>query len=151
MSSLDNQTFECRWGTSGLLLALYGALCFLAIAGLLILPVPPWLTLVGILLCLLHAVWAIPLHILLCRGSSWLGLRHDQSGWSLWSQRTGWQPVQLRPDSIALPLVVILRFKATGNWFARGVCIPRGAMSPDQHRQLRLRLKFSRRRWAAPE
>jgi toxin CptA len=123
----------------------------LAVAALLVLPVPFWLRLLGLLLCLLHAVWVIPSRILLSRGSSWLGLRHDQHGWSLWNRRAGWQPVQLRPDSIALPLVVVLRFKVPGRWFTRGVCIPCGAMPADQHRRLRLRLKFTRRRWAAPE
>jgi toxin CptA len=130
---------------------LYIVVLLLAIATLGMLPVPFWLQLLGVLLCMLHAAWTIPLHILFSRGSSWLGLRHDQNGWSLWSRRSGWEPVQLRPDSIALPLVVVLRFKRQGDWLTRGVCIPRGAMPVDQHRRLRLRLKFSRRRWAAPE
>ena len=33
----------------------------------------------------------------------------------------------------------------------RAVCIPGAALAPDQHRRLRVRLKFSRRRWLAPE
>lgn len=151
MSNPSNQTFECRWQASGLLLTLYVSVLLLAVATLLVLPVPLWLQAFGVLLCLSHAVWAIPSHILLSRSSSWLGLRHDLQGWSLWSRRDGWQPVQLRPDSIALPLAVILRFKVPGDRFARGLCIPRGTMPVDQHRRLRLRLKFSRRRWAAPE
>nr|WP_254621551.1 protein YgfX [Stutzerimonas stutzeri] len=143
--------FECRWAASGLLLVLYLAVWVLALGALLVLPVPFWFRLLAVSLCLLHAVWVIPSCILLSRDSSWLGLRHDQQGWALWSRRAGWQPVQLLPDSLALPLVVILRFRDQGDWLARGVCIPRGAMPPDEHRRLRLRLKFSRRRWAAPE
>ncbi len=134
-----------------MLLALYIAVLSLAIVTLLVMPVPFWLWGLGLLLCLLHAAWIVPSHILLTRDSSWLGLRHDQQGWSLWSRRSGWQPVQLRPDSIALPLVVVLRFKVPGDWFVRSVCIPRDAMLQAQHRRLRVRLKFSRRRWAAPE
>ncbi|MCQ4310245.1 hypothetical protein NA645_19835 [Pseudomonas stutzeri] len=151
MSSPSSQLFECRWQRSGVLLALYIAVLSLAIVTLLVMPVPFWLWVLGLLLCLLHAAWIVPSHILLTRDSSWLGLRHDQQGWSLWSRRSGWQPVQLRPDSIALPLVVVLRFKVPGDWFVRSVCIPRDAMLQAQHRRLRVRLKFSRRRWAAPE
>ncbi|KJH83506.1 hypothetical protein MCB86_10305 [Pseudomonas sp. KSR10] len=150
MSNPSNQIFECRWQASGLLLTLYVAILLLAAAVLLVLPVPLWLQVLGLLICLLHAVWAIPSHITLSRSSSWLGLRHDQLGWSLWNRRDGWQSIQLRPDSLALPSAVILRFKLPGDRFARGLCIPRGAMSADLHRRLRLRLKFSRRRWAAP-
>ncbi len=151
MSSPSNLLFECRWQASGALLALYAAVLLLAIVTLLVMPVPLWLWVPGLLLCLLHAAWVVPSHILLTRDGSWRGLRHDRQGWSLWSRRTGWQPIQLRPDSIALPLAVVLRFKAPGDWFVRGVCIPRDAMSQEQHRRLRVRLKFSRRRWAAPE
>ncbi|WP_019342231.1 protein YgfX [Stutzerimonas stutzeri] len=150
MSSQSSQAFECRWRASGLLLALYLLTLLLAVITLFFLPVPLWLLMFGLSLCLLHAAWTIPSRVLLCRGRSWRGLRHDQQGWSLWSQAGGWQPVQLLPDSIALPLVVVLRFKRPGDWFAQGVCIPHGAMAPEQHRRLRLRLKFSRRRWAAP-
>lgn len=134
-----------------MLLVLYIAVLSLAIVTLLVMPVPFWLWVLGLLLYLLHAAWIVPSHILLTRDSSWLGLRHDQQGWSLWSRRAGWQPVQLRPDSIALPLVVVLRFKVLGEGFVRSVCIPRDAMLQEQHRRLRVRLKFSRRRWAAPE
>jgi toxin CptA len=150
VSSQNSQAFECRWRASGPLLALYVLILLLALITLLILPVPFWLCVFGLLLCVLHAAWAIPSHVLLFRGSSWLGLRHDQQGWSLWCRESGWQPVQLLPDSIALPLVVVLRFRLPGDWFARGLCIPQGAMAPEQHRRLRLRLKFSRRRWAVP-
>lgn len=134
-----------------MLLALYAAVLLLAIVTLLVMPAPLWLWVPGLLLCLLHATWVVPTHILLARDASWRGLRHDQQGWSLWSRRTGWQPVQLRPDSIALPPAVVLRFTAPGDWFVRSVCISRDAMSQEQHRRLRVRLKFSRRRWAAPE
>lgn len=151
MSNPSSRTFECRWRGSAPLLALYVSVLLLAIVTLLVLPVPLWLQVTGLLLCLLHAAWVVPSRILLWRDSSWRGMRHDRHGWSLWSRRLGWQPIQLLPDSLALPLVVVLRFKVPGEWFARGLCIPRGAMSVEQHRRLRLRLKFSRRRWAAPE
>lgn len=151
MSSPDSQLFECHWQASRLLLVLYLAVLALAVITLLMVPVPQWLQTLGLLLCLLQAAWVIPSRILLSADSSWRGLRRDQLGWSLWSRRGGWQPVQLRPDSLALPLMVVLRFRLPGQWFARGLCIARDSMPPEQHRRLRVRLKFSRRRWVAPE
>ncbi|SOB50068.1 conserved hypothetical protein [Pseudomonas lundensis] len=59
--------------------------------------------------------------------------------------------MQLRRDSMALPMLVIVRFSRRGERRVRAVCIPRDALAPDQHRRLRVRLKFSRRRWLAPE
>ncbi|MBE7928850.1 MULTISPECIES: protein YgfX [Pseudomonadaceae] len=151
MSSPNNQQFECHWQASRLLLALYLAVLTLVVFTLLAVPVPQWLQALGLLLCLLHALWVIPSRILLSGDWSWRGLRRDHLGWSLWNRRSGWVPVQLRPDSLALPVMVVLRFKVPGQWFARCVCIARDAMPPEQHRRLRVRLKFSRRRWAAPE
>jgi toxin CptA len=45
---------------------------------------------------------------------------------------------------------VVLRFRLPGERLGRGLCIPRDALPRELHRRLRLRLKFSRRRWAAP-
>ncbi|MCJ0974940.1 hypothetical protein MST27_16320 [Pseudomonas sp. PS1] len=151
MSSHTDSTFECRWRASRSLLAGYLVVQGLAIGCLLGLPVPLWIAAVGLALCFGHACWSLPRHILLTHDTAWVGLRHDQSGWALWSQRTGWQPIQLRPDSLALPSAVILSYRLPGERFARGCCIPKGALASDQHRRLRVRLKYSRRRWAAPE
>ncbi|MCQ4315201.1 hypothetical protein EA797_12025 [Stutzerimonas zhaodongensis] len=151
MSSPSNPSFECSWQASGLLLSLYLAALVLACFTLVVLPIPTWAQVIVLIMCLLHAIWVIPGSILLSRRSSWRALRHAEQGWSLWSRRTGWQPVQLRPDSLALPMVVILRYRMPGDRFSRGICIPRGAMPAEQHRRLRLRLKFSRHRWAEPE
>lgn len=151
MSSPNNPPFECRWQASGLLLALYLSVQGLAVAGLLLSATPRLLQCLGLLFCLIHAGWVVPRHILLSTQGAWQRLRHDESGWALWNQREGWQPIQLRPDSLALPVAVILRFRRPGQWFSRGLCVPHGALPGDQHRRLRVRLKFSRDRWAAPE
>ena len=151
MSNPSNPLFECSWQASGPLLSLYLAVLSLVYVTLLLIPAPLWFKASLFIFGLLHAVWVIPTHILLSRRSSCRALRHEEHGWSLWTRGSGWQPVQLRPDSIALPLVVILHYRVSGSWLARAICIPRGAMSADQHRRLRLRLKFSRRRWAEPE
>ncbi|WP_313085284.1 protein YgfX [Pseudomonas sp.] len=151
MSSPSSQTFECRWQPSILLSALYLAILLTAIGLLFALPLASWLRLCALSLCLGHAAWVLPTRILLLSQTSWRGLRHQPQGWSLWNPADGWQPVQLRPDCIALPWVVVLRFRRPGQWFVRSLCLVRGALPASQHRRLRLRLKFSRRRWAAPE
>lgn len=87
----------------------------------------------------------------LLRGSrAFRGLRHDEQGWQLWSAGSGWQAVQLRPDSLALPWLIVLRVRLPGRWRIFGCCIPADALGADSHRRLRVRLRFSRRRWAAP-
>jgi toxin CptA len=149
VSSPSNPPFECRWRPSRALFTLYLAVLALAIGNLLVLPAPAWLKSLGLAGCMLHAAWVLPQRILLLGDRAWRGLRHDENGWQLWNRRDGWQPVQLRPDSMALPLAVMLRFRQPGQWFARGLCLPRDTMPAEQHRRLRLRLKFSRRRWAA--
>jgi toxin CptA len=128
----------------------------LALISISLLYIPFWAKAVGVLLCVLHAVRHLHRSILLNTPDAFTALRRDSGGWQLWSQRSGWQPVQLRRDSMALPPLVLLRFRlAKGPWLARrwvrSLCIPADAMAPDAHRRLRLRLKFSRRRWAAPE
>jgi toxin CptA len=107
--------------------------------------------LLGVVLCVAHGAWLLPRQILLTHPQAFCGLRRDADGWQLWNQADGWQPVQLRPDSLALPLIVVLRFRLRGERRVRSICVPRDAQAADLHRRLRVRLKFSRRRWAAPE
>ena len=151
MSSRSNPPFECHWQASRLLLGLYLLVQGLALAGIglsaapLSLKVPLWMFGVA------HAAWVLPRSILLSSPAAWRGLRHDDGGWSLWSKRTGWQPIHLRPDSLALPAAVVLRFRLPGQRLTRGICIARDALPAGEHRRLRVRLKFSRNRWAAAE
>lgn len=122
-----------------------------ALCSLFALSIPLWGSLLGVLVCLGHAAWVLPRQILLNHPKAFRGLRRDADGWQLWNQADGWQPVQLRPDSLALPLIVVLRFRLRGERRVRSICVPRDAQAADLHRRLRVRLKFSRRRWAAPE
>jgi toxin CptA len=154
--SSRSERFECRWQPSRALLTAYLVAQVLALASGVLLSIPLWAKAVCVLLCALHAARCVGQCILLDRPQSPTGLRRDSSGWALWSEEGGWQPVQLRPDSLALAQVIVLRFKlCTGRWpdrlWVRTLCIPADAMAPDSHRRLRLRLKFSRRRWAVPE
>lgn len=147
MSSPSN-TFECRWQASRLLLAAYLLAQLFALGALLVVDLS--FASLGILLCVAHAAWVLPRFILLTHRSSVRGLRRDEDGWQLFSDERGWHSVQMRPDSLALPLVVVLRYRLPGQWWVRSVCVPKDAQAADTHRRLRTRLKFSRRRWSAP-
>ncbi len=107
--------FECRWHASRQLLAAYLLAQLFALGSLYLLAIPLWASLLGAFCCLLHAVWALPRQILLTHAQAFRGLRRDADGWQLWSRAAGWQAVQLRPDSIALPLVVLLRVRLRGS------------------------------------
>ena len=150
MSSPSNR-FECRWHACGQLLAAYLAAQLLALIAICLLSIPAWARLLGALLCLAHGAWVLPRHVRLTHPGAMTRLRHDADGWQLWSRDKGWQAVQLRRDSLALPLLVLVRYRLAGERRVRAVCIPGAALAPDQHRRLRVRLKFSRRRWLAPE
>lgn len=150
MSSPSN-TFECRWHASRQLLAAYLLAQAFALGALFLLSIPLWASLLGAFACLLHGIWVLPRQILLSHPKGFRGLRRDADGWQVWNQADGWQAAQLRPDSLALPLIVLLRFRLRGEWRVRSICVPRDSQAADLHRRLRVRLKFSRRRWAAPE
>ncbi|MBP5966179.1 MULTISPECIES: protein YgfX [Pseudomonas] len=146
-----SNTSECRWHASRQLLAAYLLAQAFALGALFVLSIPLWASLLGAFVCLLHGFWVLPRQILLSHPKAMRGLRRDGDGWQLWNQADGWQAVQLRPDSLALPLIVVLRFRLRGEWRVRSICVPRDSQATDLHRRLRVRLKFSRRRWAAPE
>ena len=146
-----SNAFECRWHASRQLLAVYLLAQLSALGALVLLSIPVWATVLGICACLAHGAWILPRQILLTHPKAFTGLRRDGDGWQLWSRASGWQPVQLRPDSLALPLIVVLRFRLKDERRTRSICVPRDSQSADLHRRLRVRLTFSRRRWAAPE
>ncbi|MGQ3822430.1 protein YgfX [Pseudomonas alliivorans] len=150
-----NDRFECRWQASRLLLTAYALVQVLSLSALWWLDVPVLIAAMGAALCVAHAAWVLPGSILLKRPGSFTGLQRDSQGWRVWSERGGWQSVQLCKDSLALPLVVILRFRlVSGGRPGRQVhscCIPFDAQAPHIHRRLRVRLKFSRRRWVVSE
>jgi toxin CptA len=122
----------------------------LALLALALADLPLWARLLGLLLCGLHALHTLPRHILLSAPAAVHGLRRDATGWQVLSRARGWQPARLLTDSLAWPGLIVLRYRRPGRWFSESLCIPRDALPADQHRRLRLRLKFSRNRWASP-
>ena len=121
--SSPSERFECRWQGSRLLLAAYLVSLLLALLALSLLQLPWWLQGAGIVLCLLHAGWMIPRRILLSHPQAVSGLRRDRDGWHLFSRAQGWQRVQLRPDSLALPGLIVLRYRQQGWYWSQGLCI----------------------------
>ena len=146
-----SEFFECQWRPSRCLLALYLLTLVLAVAALWLSAIPLWAVLGGTVLCLAHALWVLPGQILLSSDTAIIGLRHDANGWQVRSRSGEWQTVELRRDSLALPLAVVLRFRLAGEWRVRGLCILPDALDAATHRRLCVRLKFRRRRWAAAE
>lgn len=149
--SSPSSAFECRWRASRRLLAAYLLAQLVALGSLLVLDIPLWSCITAVAACLAHAGWVVPRQILLNHPHAFTGLRRHAEGWQLFNSARGWQPVQLRPDSLALPMMVVLRFRLRGERRVRSLCVPRDALAPTIHRRLRVRLKFSRRRWAAAE
>lgn len=149
MSSPSNR-FECHWQPSRRLLAAYAVAQTAAWLANVLMEAPVAVHLAVAVLCIAHALYVLPRQILLGSPHAVTGLRRDRSGWALWTEAGGWQSVQLRPDSMALPQWVILRYRLPGQRRVRSVCILGDSLDADTHRRLRLRLKFSRQRWAAP-
>nr|WP_256873437.1 protein YgfX [Pseudomonas taiwanensis] len=131
-------------------MVLYLILSFLAFAALSLADIPLWARLAGFLACFAHAAWCLPRQILLTSPKAFTGLRLNDDGWQLWRALDGWTPIRLRPDSMALPPAVMLRFRVPGAYWSSGLCIPADALDQEQHRRLRVTLGFSRRRWAEP-
>ena len=94
-----------------------------------------------------HASWAIPRRILLTHDHAVVGVRRDARGWQVLSRARGWQPVRLCRDSVAVPGLVVLRFVRAGGWLGESQYIPPDALGADEHRRVRVRLNYSRRRW----
>jgi toxin CptA len=147
--SSHSEVFECQWQPSRLLLVCYVLIQGLALLSLVLVDIPLWARVLGIVFCLAHAAWVLPRHLLLSAPQAYRALRCTAEGWQVRSAAQGWQPIELHPDSLALPLIVLLRFRLAGQRRVRSLCIARDSLPRDQHRRLRVRLKFSRHRWAA--
>jgi toxin CptA len=145
------EPFECHWQHSRQLLYVYCAALVTAFSSLLVASIPLWSVVIGAVLCVAHACWAIPGPILLQKANQPRRLKHDKTGWHLWSPERGWHSVRLSKDSLALPLIVIVRYTRAGERLKHSVCIPSDAMAPEMHRRLRMRLRLAPQRWTAPE
>lgn len=149
--SSPNKRFECHWQPSRRLLEIYLCAQALALFTLLLVDIPVWARIAGLLIGAAHAAWVLPRHVLLSSPGAFRSLRHDDEGWQARREEGDWLPITLLPDSIALPWLVIVRFRLPGQYPVRSLCIPADGMPRDMHRRLRVRLKFSRQRWRVAE
>ncbi len=149
MLSRSKPSFSCFWQPSfrlSLAVVLISSLACLAV----LLAAVPWFLQLSALLVLGLQI-SRQLYLMANHQQPFLrqGLRHSQQGWQLWSAQQGWHSIQLRADSIAIPALVLVRYRYANQWFYRSVLIPADSVSQDSHRRLRVRLKFSRQRWRA--
>nr|WP_218626486.1 protein YgfX [Pseudomonas sp. dw_358] len=133
------------------MLGAYAAGQGMALLALVLLDIDTLFRALGIAVCVVHALWQVPRTISLSHVAAWRALRHDGQGWQLWSPALGWRSVQLQADSLATPMLIVLRWRQSGQWFSRSLCLPADTLSADHHRRLRVLLKFSRSRWAAAQ
>lgn len=140
---LNTTLFECRWHSSNYLLCFYTVLYGGALLVTFQLPLGiGWRVLIIIVLSC-YAVWTFLKHILFVLPSSFIGLRRSSVGWFISSRNNDWQNIQLvRTGCIILPWVIILQFRVIGYWRSLTVCIPKDAMSPVEHRKLRVYLRY---------
>jgi toxin CptA len=147
--SSRSEVFQCQWRPSSRLLLGYALVQGLAWLSLALVDIPYGAMLLGWLACLAHGLWVVPRHLLLSNQRAYTGLRHDGEGWQVFSAAAGWQPIEVHRDSLALPLLVVLRFRLPARRGVKALCIASDSLPRQQHRRLRVRLKFSRRRRAA--
>ncbi|KIP98248.1 MULTISPECIES: protein YgfX [Pseudomonas] len=149
--SSPSKRFECHWQPSRRLLEVYLCAQALALLTLLLIDIPLWARISALLLLAAHAAWVLPRHVLLSSPAVFCGLRHDDLGWQARREAGDWLPVTLLPDSVALPWLVIVRFRLPGEYRVRSLCLLADSMPHDAHRRLRVHLKFSRQRWRVAE
>lgn len=121
----------------------------LACFAVLLAAIPAWLKLSLLVLLVIQAI-CHGLHLLAVeQPNKRVGVRLTAQGWQLWSAQAGWQVVQLGAASIAIPALVVLRYKYPQQIFYRSAVIAADSLTQDEHRRLRVRLKFSRQPWQA--
>lgn len=149
MQNQNKQSVSWFWQPSLRLSWLALAVTILACYAVLVAAVPWWLK-VGILtLLVLQAAYQVLRLLRAGLPYKRAGLRLGAQGWQLWNAQTGWQPVQLGVGSMAIPSLVLLRYKHPQHVLYRSVVIAADSLSKDAHRRLRVRLKFSRQCWQA--
>lgn len=149
MPSLHRQHFMCFWQPSiRLSWAVIGVLVLASVAAVLAAIAASVKCVLLLLLALqIYAQWSRITQAQQPRLR--MGLKRTAQGWQMWSSQTGWRPVQLRADSMAIPALVLLRYRYPEQWFYRSAAVPFDSLAQDSHRRLRVQLKFSRRRWQA--
>lgn len=145
-----SEALICRWRPSPWLLRLYLAVLSLALLAPWCSDIPYAFAIAFNALTAVYGLWVAARQVRLSHKEAWCGVSHDARGWQVYSRAGGWQPVTLRPDSLALPALIVLRFTLAGRRRVYSACIARDSLEPALHRRLRVRLKFARRRFSPP-
>ena len=136
-----SNTFACHWQPSlrlSVLAVLFSVLASVAV----VLSAVEWPWKLGVLTLLLgQIIWQLTQLLRLQQPTQRRGLRCSASGWQMWDA--------LRADSMAIPALVLLRYRSADQWFYRTLLVGTDSLPADSYRRLRVRLKFSRQRWRA--
>ena len=100
---------------------------------------------------LVYCWWVWPRQISLRHAQSVTGLRFDRHGWHVLRRDGSEAGASLQPDTFVSAFLVVVRLREPGRWLPVSVILPADSASEDALRRLRLRLRFSRHRWAAAE
>lgn len=100
---------------------------------------------------LVYCGWIWPRQVSLRHAQSITGLRFDSHGWHLLRRDGSETGANLQPDTFVSAFLTVVRLREPGRLFPVSVILPADSASEDSLRRLRLRLRFSRQRWAAAE
>ncbi len=113
------------------------------------------LSLLSSLLCILlvcgYGCWIWPRQVSLRHPHSVTGLRFDGEGWHVLRRDGSEAAAKLLADTYVSAMLTVVRLREQGRWRAVSVILASDAASEESLRRLRLRLRFSRQRWAAAE
>lgn len=113
------------------------------------------LSLLPSLLCILlvcsYGYWIWPRQISLQHPHSVTGLRFDSEGWHILRRDGSEAAARLLADTYVSAMLTVVRLREQGRWRAVSIVLASDAASEESLRRLRLRLRFSRQRWAAVE
>src|SRR5690554_5845124 len=98
-----------------------------------------------------YCFWVWPRQVSLRHADSVTGLRFDSQGWHILRHDGTKMGARLLADTYVSALLTVVRLRQPGRWLPISVILPADAATEDSLRRLRLRLRFSRQRWAAAE
>lgn len=123
----------------------------LAVVGLFRSALPALQAALCITAVLVYCWWVWPRQISLRHAQSITGLRFDSQGWHVLRRDGSEAGANLQPDTFVSAFLTVVRLREPGRWLPVSVILPADSASEDALRRLRLRLRFSRQRWAATE
>lgn len=103
------------------------------------------------LLLLAYCLWIWPRQVSLRHAHSVTGLRFDSQGWHVLRRDGSEMGARLLADTYVSAVLTVVRLREPGRLLPVSVILPADAAAEDSLRRLRLRLRFSRQRWAAAE